>query len=73
MNSMIEAVMQIPAEHETNIFGQFDENIKKIERTLNVTMISRDGQLKMIGPSTNVKRPGVFWNNWLHWLSAAIR
>ncbi|UWP59456.1 PhoH family protein [Ruminococcus gauvreauii] len=56
MNSMIEAVMQIPAEHETNIFGQFDENIKKIERTLNVTMISRDGQLKMIGPSTNVKK-----------------
>ncbi len=29
MNSMIEAVMQIPAEHETNIFGQFDENIKR--------------------------------------------
>ncbi len=56
MNSMIEAIVQIPAEHETNIFGQFDENVKKIERTLSVTMISRDGQLKIIGPSANVKK-----------------
>ena len=26
--------MNIPAEHEKNVFGSFDGNIKKIERTL---------------------------------------
>ena len=40
---IIEQLIEIPAEHEINIFGQFDEHIKKIERTLQVTLISRDG------------------------------
>lgn len=46
-NSIIEQQMEIPAAHERNIYGQFDEHIKKIERTLRVTLISRDGVLKM--------------------------
>ncbi len=41
--------MDLPAEHEKNIFGQFDEHIKLIERTLNVTLIARDGVLKILG------------------------
>ena len=55
-NSIIEQQMEIPAEHERNLFGQFDEHIKKIERTLRVTLISRDGMLKIIGPASNVKK-----------------
>ncbi len=55
-NSMVELQMEIPAEHEKNIFGQFDENIRKIERTLQVTMISRDGILKIVGPAVNGKK-----------------
>ena len=51
-NSIIEQLIEIPAEHERNIFGQFDEHIKKIERTLQVTLISRDGVLKMMPPLT---------------------
>lgn len=47
--SIIEVITEIPADHERNVFGQFDQHIKKIERTLNVTMISRDGALKIIG------------------------
>ena len=31
------------------MFGQFDEHLKLIERTLNVTLISRDGSLKILG------------------------
>lgn len=42
--------MELPAEHERNVFGQFDEYVKKMERTLGVTVISRDGQLKILGP-----------------------
>lgn len=55
-NGIIEQQMEIPAEHERNIFGQFDEHIKKIERTLQVTLISRDGVLKIVGPSSGVKK-----------------
>ena len=47
--SVIENIIDIPMEHEKNVFGQFDYNIKKIEKTLHVTIISRDGQLKIIG------------------------
>lgn len=47
--SIIETSASIPAEHERNVFGQFDQHVKKIERALNVTVISRDGQLKIIG------------------------
>ena len=48
--SLTETLIDIPAEHERNVCGQFDGFLKKIERTLHVTMISRDGALKVIGP-----------------------
>ena len=47
--SMVERILSIPAQHERNVFGQFDENIKKIEKTLHVTVISRDGSVRLIG------------------------
>ena len=47
--SIIETITDVPAQHEKNVFGQFDEHIKKIEKTLNVTLIVRDGALKIIG------------------------
>ena len=53
---IIEQLIEIPAEHERNIFGQFDEYIKKIERTLQVTLIARDGILKIVGPAPNVQK-----------------
>ena len=54
--SIIEAITEIPAEHEKNVFGQFDQHIKKIERTLNVSMILRDGTLKIIGDASDVSK-----------------
>ena len=47
--SVIESIIDIPAEHEKKIYGNFDENIKKIERTFHVTLISRDGATKIVG------------------------
>ena len=49
MSNIIESRMDFPAAHEKNVFGQFDEYVKKIERALNVTIISRDGKLKILG------------------------
>ena len=54
--SVIENIMNIPAEHEKNVFGSFDGNIKKIERTLYVTVIARDSQVKIIGSDVAAKR-----------------
>ncbi len=48
-NSIIELHTRGPADLEGNVFGQFDEHLKLIERTLNVTLISRDGSLKILG------------------------
>lgn len=50
--SIVETITAVPAEHEKNVFGQFDEHIKKIEKTFNVTVISRDGALKILGNET---------------------
>ena len=47
--SLNEKMIQIPGKNITNIFGEFDVHIKKIERTLGVTVIARDDHLKIIG------------------------
>ena len=52
-NSIIELQMELPVEHERNVFGQFDEHLKVMERTLNVTIISRNGHLKILGSEGN--------------------
>ena len=54
--AIMETIVEIPVEHERNIFGSFDANIRKIEKTLNVTMIARDGTLKLVGDAGNVKK-----------------
>lgn len=47
--SLAELMIEIPAEHEANVFGQFDSYVKKIERTFHVTLIARDGKTKIVG------------------------
>ena len=47
--SIIELQTEVPASQQGNVFGQFDEHLKLIERTLNVTLISRDSSLKILG------------------------
>lgn len=47
--SLMEKVIQLPAKNITNIFGEYDTHIKRIERTLGVTVIAREDYLKIIG------------------------
>ena len=54
--SVIESIMNIPAGYEQNIFGQFDSFLKKIEKTLHVTVIARNSELKIIGSDVSTKR-----------------
>ncbi len=54
--SILEHVMEIPASHESNVFGQFDAYAKKIERILHVTLIARDGSVKILGEAKRVEQ-----------------
>lgn len=53
---LIEIIIEIPAEHEQNISGQLDAHIKLIERTLNVTIVARNGEFKIIGEAHKVEQ-----------------
>ena len=53
---ILETMIDIPAEHEKNVFGQFDIFAKKIERALHVTLIARNGTVKGLGEEKNVER-----------------
>lgn len=53
--SLNEVAMRMPREHVQNVFGQFDAFVKKIERTLGVTIVLREDQLKIIGNEINAR------------------
>lgn len=52
----IEIDLEFPSEHGGNVFGLFDVYMKKIEKTLHVNLILRDGQLKVVGGEEAVKK-----------------
>ena len=54
--SLTEVSLNFPTEHVANVFGQFDSNIKKIERALHVTVVVRDDMLKLVGNEIQIKR-----------------
>lgn len=56
--SIMEKIIDLPVEHEKNIFGQMDSYMKLIERTLNVTIVARGGGLKLIGAEDRVEKAG---------------
>ncbi len=54
--SIMETIIDIPAEHEKNVFGGFDAYVKIIEKTLNVTLIARNDEIKVIGSAEGVSK-----------------
>lgn len=55
MTGIVEKTVAIPTECISEIFGQFDENIKLIERLLSVTTVNRNGEVKIIGGKPSVE------------------
>lgn len=53
---IVERTLEVPAEHGVNVSGQFDSYLKKIEKALHVTLIAREGIMKIIGPQTAAER-----------------
>ena len=54
--NILEESIEIPVAHEKNIFGQLDVFAKKMERTLQVTLIARDGHTKILGEARRVNQ-----------------
>ena len=54
--SIQETIIRIPADHQRNVFGQFDLYIKKIERALNVTVVVREDAVKILGTGPDTDR-----------------
>lgn len=51
-----EILMDIPAQHQQNIFGLYDSHIKAIERNFRVTILLRESTLKIIGEERGLKQ-----------------
>ena len=52
----VSEIVQVPAEDEQNVFGQFDSHIKKLERQLQVSIVDRNGKVRISGSRTHVNR-----------------
>ena len=61
--SVKESLIVLPAQYSSAVFGQLDEYAKKIERTLKVTIIARDSDVKVIGAEGAVKKAAGVLNN----------
>ncbi len=53
---LTERRMDIPAEYMQNIFGYYDNYIRKIENDFNVTIVDRNGAVKITGDSRAVQQ-----------------
>ena len=60
--SIRESIIDIPIEHISNVFGSCDSYVKKIEKTLKVTIVMRDSELKIIGGEGAVERALIVFN-----------
>jgi len=54
--NIVETILNIPVEHIRNLFGEFDSHAKQIEKTMEVTLIARDNELKILGDATKVQK-----------------
>lgn len=48
--------IDVPVEHMRNLFGEFDSHIKKIEKQLQVTIVDRDGAVRISGEHEAAER-----------------
>lgn len=54
----ITKILDMPIEHMQKIFGQYDSHMKKIEQDMDVTIIDRDGKIKIYGEEAQVLKAG---------------
>ncbi len=52
----VSEIVRVPAKDQQNVFGQFDSHIKKLERSLQVSIVDRNGEVTISGGAPFVKR-----------------
>ena len=52
----ISEVLDVAASDQSNVFGQFDSHIKKLEKELFVSIVDRNGKVRISGKPAGVKR-----------------
>lgn len=52
----ISEIIEVPLKDQQNVFGQFDGHVKKLERQLKVSIVDRNGEVRISGKSSGVKR-----------------
>ena len=55
--------MNIPVEHQKNVFGAYDIYVKKLERLLSVDIVARGGGVSISGSSESVQRAEEVFTN----------
>ena len=63
--SITQTAIEMPTEYEKKIFGEYDAYAKIIERTYHVTLISRNGEVKLIGEAEQTERAKAVLQNLL--------
>ncbi len=52
----VSEVIRVPAKDQQNVFGQFDSHIKKLERQMQVSIVDRNGEVRISGRAPLVKK-----------------
>ena len=52
----MEKIIDIPVEHMSNVFGQFDTYMKKVERAFGITVAIRDNKIKLFCNHRDVEK-----------------
>lgn len=52
----VSETVKVPTEDQQNVFGQFDSHIKKLERQLQVSIVDRNGEIRISGARSCVRR-----------------
>lgn len=49
-------LLKIDNENILNVFGKLDENVRKLENALKVSIVNREGMIKITGEENNIKK-----------------
>lgn len=50
----VQEAITVPAKDQQNVFGQFDHHIKKLEQALGVSIVDRNGEIRISGGAASV-------------------
>lgn len=52
----VSVAVKVPTEEQQNVFGQFDSHIKKLERQFQVSIVDRNGEIRVSGAEPCVRK-----------------